>query len=379
MGTTICCAEPKGYKSNNLHLYQINRYHPKSQPFPTIEDMINPNTNLYEEPSKTTEINNSDNIDQEIPISEKETNNNFNGLNFKRKKFLQNEKGEFNLLSYDIEDERFYIFKVAFPVIKTIEGLSEVSIKSNFYLCGISSKQKNEGSYLFQVNLNSVSGNEVLKAQILINSQFQHVYPSLIIDKNEQIICVGGKGQTQCELYSSKLNKWYSLPELEEEKYKCTLCIDPKETFVYLFGGINTKNKKQQSENNMQDNDYKVLRMDLIKQLVWENLVVKYESKNFMINRYSCGAFTFKNDEDFIFLIGGEDNEHNLYGDIIRFSIHKLKFESTGAKLNYNTTFFNQNGILNDDQSYYFIDNLNQIHIIDRHDCLPMDYLNIDT
>lgn len=377
MGTAVCCAEPRGYKSNNLHLYQMNRYYSESES--TLnKDIMNPITNLYEPPLKTTETNNLEQKHLNSSLSEQESKINLSHSvpPLKRKKFLKNEKGEFNLISYDIEEERLASFKVIFPVIKTIEGLSELSIKSNFYLCGICPKQKNEGSYLFQVNLDSISGGEVLNAQILINSQYQHVYPSLIADKLGQIICVGGKGQTQCELYNSKLNKWYILPQLQEERYKCTLCIDPKDIFVYLFGGINTKNKK--NENNNQDNNYRVLRMDLIKQLVWENLVIKCDSKNIMINRYSCGSFIFKNDEDFIFLVGGEDSDHKYYGDIIRFSINKLRFESTGANLNAKTIFTQQYGILNDAQSYYFIDYLNQIHIIDRHDCLPMDYLHID-
>ena len=35
----------------------------------------------------------------------------------------------------------------------------------------------------------------------------------------------------------------------------------------------------------------------------------------------------------------------------------------------------NQYPILNDDQTCYFIDCLNQIDSIDRHDCLPINYL----
>ena len=185
-----------------------------------------------------------------------------NKNNIKRKT-LKNKNGEFQLLSYDIEHEAFSTFKIIFPIIKSIEGLSELTINNNFYLCGISPKQKNEGSYLFKINLPLINDNNELNAEILINSQNQHVYPSLIADQFGQIICVGGKNQNQCELYNSNLNKWYILPELPEERYKCTLCIDPKQIYVYLFGGVNPKNINNNNENE-QIIENSILRMDLI-------------------------------------------------------------------------------------------------------------------
>ena len=60
--------------------------------------------------------------------------------------------------------------------------------------------------------------------------------------------------------------------------------------------------------------------------------------------------------------------------NIIRYSISKETFESTGIKLQNKAKFTNQYGILKDYQTYCFIDSLNKIHNIDRHDCLPMDY-----
>ena len=120
---------------------------------------------------------------------------------------------------------------------------------------------------MFEINTNEKNENNEINAKILINSQHPHVYPSLIYDNLGQIICIGGKGQTQCELYNNILNKWFILPSLPEERYKCTLCIDPKNVYIYVFGGINTKNKNNTNKNK--DNDYAILRMHLIKQLIW--------------------------------------------------------------------------------------------------------------
>ena len=380
MGTNVCCGTSKLYQSKNTHIYQINRYYidPNNNPKDTSRTLSAISESRQDSEiimgslySKGSYIDNRTRLNSEVLKSE-DISGNENSIDnsFKRKQFLKNKNGKFQLYSYDIEEENFLKFLVTFPIIKTIEGLSELTINSNFYLCGISPKQKDEGSYLFKVDLGNNIIDDNINAQILINSQFPHVYPALISDKNGQIICVGGKGQIQCELYNCNLNKWYMLPKLPEERYKCSLCIDAKNEFLYLFGGSDFK--KNINENDIKE--FYVLKLDLIKQLVWEKIIVKNWAKNININRFLAGGFTFKNDEDFIFLIGGEDSENNFLDDIIRFSIKNSNFESTGIKLKYKAKFINQYGILSDEQTYHFIDSLNQIHTIERHDCLPMDY-----
>ena len=380
MGTNVCCGSSKLYQSKNTHIYQINRYYidPNNNPKDTSRTLSAISESRQDSEiimgslySKGSYIDNRTRLNSEVIKSEDiSVNENSIDNSFKRKQFLKNKNGKFQLYSYDIEEENFLKFLVTFPIIKTIEGLSELTINSNFYLCGISPKQKDEGSYLFKVDLGNNIIDDNINAQILINSQFPHVYPALISDKNGQIICVGGKGQIQCELYNCNLNKWYMLPKLPEERYKCSLCIDAKNEFLYLFGGSDFK--KNINENDIKE--FYVLKLDLIKQLVWEKIIVKNWAKNININRFLAGGFTFKNDEDFIFLIGGEDSENNFLDDIIRFSIKNSNFESTGIKLKYKAKFINQYGILSDEQTYHFIDSLNQIHTIERHDCLPMDY-----
>ena len=382
MGTAICCAPLKNYKSSNLHLYQINRYNSEEDNISKVANIIEPSPisesrNESEAFFGSAIIKDSTILDRlnSEPVNIN-INLNPNELKNKRKQTLRNKNGEFQLLSYDIEEEKFSKFNIIFPIIKSIEGLSELYVNQNFYLCGVSPKQKNEGSFLFKINLEGIIEDEDLNAQILINSKSPHIYPSLISDKNEQIICVGGKGQTNCELYNCNLNKWHILPNLPEERYKCNLCLEPKKVYVYLFGGISTKNKKNKSkqDNDNQDVDYKILRMDLINQLVWETILIKNDNKSLIINRFSAGCFTFKNIEDFIFIVGGEDHENKYLDSIIRYSIHKNKFESTGIKLKFRAKFMNQYGLLNEEQIYCFIDNYNQIHEISRHDCLPLDY-----
>jgi hypothetical protein len=382
MGIIACCAPSKTYVSKNMHIYQINRYYcedSSSHIFQKMQSSDNSGTRYGSEmlitpmSSRDSSIVRNTRLNTEISNRETQNNNLDSSDNSKKKQTLKNKKGTFQLFSYDVEQEESIKLKIIFPIIKSIEGLSELTIKSNFYLCGIPPKQLDEGSYLFKANLEHAFEDSEINAQILINSQQSHVYPALISDKNSQIFCVGGKGQIQCELYNCSLNKWYTLPKLPEERYKCTLCLDSKEEYIYLFGGINVK-EKNNNENIDRKAEYSVLRLNINKQLVWEKLIIKNDPKNLTINRFSSGSFNFKNDEDFIFIIGGEDSNKNCLDDVIRFSIKNLKFEPTGIKLHSKAKFINQYGILNDEQTYVFIDSLNERHTVDRHDCLPLDY-----
>ena len=352
MGVIACCQEMNSYKSLNSHIYQINRYVKY--------------TSDYQFVIRRSPLGN-------LSFLNEKPNNNKSNEN--KKQFLKNKKGEFVVLSYDVEEQYFQEFKVTFPIIKTIEGMSELNIDKKLYLCGISPKQKDEGSFLFKIDLDKkgFENEEQNIANVLINSQYSHIYPSLINDKNEKILCVGGKGQTQCELYDLNANKWHSLPQLQEERYKCTLCLDAKKEYVYLFGGINQNIDKEIKEND-NNSDIRILRMNLDRLLIWENLIIKNNQRNIIINRSSSAAFTFRYDEDFIFIVGGEDSNKNSFDNLLRFSIKNLKFEMTGIKLKNKAIFINQNGISIDEQTHCLIDNLNEIHIIERHDCLPMDY-----
>ena len=347
MGTMVCCAEMNSNNFSNSHIFQINRYYKPSQKA----------SQLLRETQKETQTS---------------TSSSDTMISSKKKQFLKNKNGEFQLLSYDVLEETLHELKIIFPIIKTIEGMSELSTDKKFFLCGISPKQKNEGSFLFQINLDIRNIlDDQIKAEMLINSQYQHIYPSLIKDNNGQIICVGGKGQNQCELYNLNSNKWFTLPQLPEERFKGTLCLDNKGDFVYLFGGYNSKKKFDEDNNNEQ---IKILRMNIVQQLIWENLIIKNTPKNLIINRFQAAAFTFRYVENLIFIAGGEDSKENQLDSIIRFSIKGLKFESTGIRLKHKSIFMNQGGTSINEQNQCLIDSQNNIHIIERHDCLPMDY-----
>ena len=94
MGAVACCNEMNSYKTENPHIYQINRY-----------------------------IKCSHKEEQILTDSQRETNTTLISNDIKTKKYkkqyLRNKNGEFMLLSYDVEEELFVEFYIKFPIIKS--------------------------------------------------------------------------------------------------------------------------------------------------------------------------------------------------------------------------------------------------------------------
>ena len=199
MGNIACCTPSKTYLSKNMHIYQINRYYNEDSPSHKFQKMNSTDisgtrygSEILITPMSSRDSSVSRNTRLNTEISNRETQNNDLDTkeNSKKKQILKSKKGSFQLLCYDIEQEENIKLKIIFPIIKSIEGLSELTIKSNFYLCGIPPKQKDEGSYLFKANLDNAFEDSEINAQILINSQHAHVYPALISDKKwSNILC----------------------------------------------------------------------------------------------------------------------------------------------------------------------------------------------
>ena len=352
----MCCAVPTNRDSINKYLFQINRYYDSSN----LEEN-NPknqrrrNTSIHIKSKNSIKEKNENDLEEDESPLPRMTTFSSNNKYISKIENLSPINGKFEIISFNINQNKTAKFYIELPIISSIEGLSEITILTDFYLCGISENKNDEGSFLIKIN-----PIKDITSQLMINSQFSHVYPSLISDKNNQIICIGGKEQVECELYSTKLERWYTLPELPEERYKCTLCIEPKKDFLYLFGGCNSKNMGIEISN--------ILRLHLIKQLKWEKINLEENSSNKLIKRISAAAFCYEEDEDDIFIIGGQNQKGKLLNDIIHFSISNLKFNNCGNKLENKCKFFNQYGFKNMDDIYMFIDSDNRIHEIDKHD-----------
>jgi hypothetical protein len=302
-------------------------------------------------------------------------NNNKNEENNKlyqinRNKYHGNKNNnKYQILSYDIEENILYKNYVKIPILASLEGISELNLNSKLYLCGSSSTNKDSSSYLFQINIQNLS------SKIMVNSKYNHYYPSLIAINNDKILCVGGKNMTRCEIYDMEIDHWSLIPELPEERYKCTLCLDYKNKFIYLFGGINTQKnkggKKVSNKNYIEKNN--ILRISIKNNSfpIWEKIFFEKKSENRLLCRISAAALFLE--DNIILILGGENEEGKCMKNISKFDTKKLRVESSKHSLEFACKFNNQSTIveyglsLDERNIFYFFDSKNNIHIINKN------------
>ena len=337
MGQLFCCRmDDDGHQLiQNQSLLQINRY---------IQN-----------------IDNDNEINKNNKFSEKESkiqNNNYN-LN----ENLISKNGKYNMIFYDINKNQSILMERKLDPIKTLEGLSELNFNNNLYLCGTSSliPEDNKGSYLFQLNPLSP------ETKILSKSKYSHYYPALISVQNKYIYCIGGKNNFHCESYCIKENKWLPLPNLSEERYLCTLCYDEFNNILYLFGGINEKNSLHGNNLPIEYKYFLRLRNDINNALNWEKIEIK--NNNILLNRISAASLIFENEEKYIYIFGGKDDQGHLLDDVIKFYTESQSFQQSNQKLDFPTEFMNQYAVKSDLNKflYAFLDKYNNPIIIDKH------------
>ena len=359
MGEVFCCRKVITFPTTNQFLFQLNRFIEKSKNSSQPDNISNNNSNGALNNSSNSENNNDDEKNKII--------------NYKKPKNLKENlispNGNYKFVFYDIIQNNTIIIEKKLEIIKTVEGLSELNFNYKLYLCGNSRLESNEGSFLFELDPYNP------KTKILVNSIYPHYYPSLIKFKNKYIYCIGGKKQIHCEAYNIDENYWQIIPNLPEERYMCTLCLDSKNDMIYLFGGINSR--KENIDKSCQiyiENNY-ILRLKKAMYMIWEKIEIKNENEQKLLKRISAGSLMFDDQQDNIYILGGENENKNYLDDIIKFNINSFNLLKTNQKLDFPTIFFNQyakkceNGYI-----YVFLDKYNKVVEIDNHDFLEWTY-----
>lgn len=284
-----------------------------------------------------------------------------NGKTGKNKENMSNKK-IVSLIMIDCEDEIIFDKEANLRVISDLKGYSQINYNNSLYLCG--SNNELISSFLLHIDLSKTSDIE-----ILINSQFPHIYPSLLVieghilgqnnNDNKQteskrlcILVVGGLKQIGCESYDISSSKWTIMPELPEERYHCTLMPNQQNTHVYLFGGFDI-----QSDSNAST----ILRLNISVPLVWEKLLIKENAE--LLSRNSCACIFNKSNNTFI-VIGGVNNAKEISDQIIEFDPIKRSANQLGTKLHFKAKFKNQSGYEISPNEYSLIDSNGSLHKI---------------
>ena len=158
----------------------------------------------------------------------------------------------------------------------------------------------------------------------MINAQHSHVYPSMIHVPNNSILVIGGKRQEKCEQFDINNSKWKYLPELPEERYHCSLIMDTKKKYVYLFGGF-CHNKEDSKNCN------EILRLNIENMMIWEKILVVQGKE--LLERNSCGVVCNSDKKNIVYILGGKDNSKELTNSIIECDIKKRTAKKMAAKL----------------------------------------------
>lgn len=255
---------------------------------------------------------------------------------------------EIELLILDTERDKIITNKIELRVIKNLKGLSEINYKNSLFLIGSDDDQQEHGSYNFR--LTNVKPDQT-NFEILINSQFSHISPSLCYIGDETILVVGGKGQTACESYDTEFSRWDVLPNLPEERFHCTLVVDSAKKYVYLFGGFCKAKEKICGS---------VYRLHIHKQLSWEKITLGDKRTYELLNRSSCAGITIPH-HDYIYLLGGKNAETAETDQIIRFDPINFKAIELSLKLKEPAKFINQTGSFISDTFFVFFNTRNDV------------------
>lgn len=368
MGQFACCRKSLTFSPKNKFLCQIIRFKHKKDNN-GMNDINNNNCFLNISSCSDNSNNNINNINDEKIGNDSINDDKPNHL----KENLLPNKGKYKLLFYDITLNNTLIIERKLEIVKSLEGLSELNLEQKLYLCGNSRLEDNEGSFLFELDpLNP-------KTKILVNSIYGHYYPSLISFENKCIYCIGGKNQIHCEKYNIEKNCWLALPNLPEERYMSTICFDSNNSSLYLFGGINSK--KQNINETLYIENNNILRLKKQINLIWEKIEIKTESEKKLLKRISAGSLVFNDQEDNIYILGGESEQKYFLNDIIKFNIKTFSFSDTNKKLEFPTIFFNQypKKCQGNNFIYVFFDKFNNIIKIDKHDFVEYSYDILNT
>ena len=326
MGNIKCCVEEKVNLDDNKKLFQIDRL---------------------------KETNTNKDKDNNLSNKEEDSNND-----------ITLSHGQYQLLSYDVEENTLMKYIIKIPIITSLNGLSELNLNSKLYLCGTPSTSQDASSYLFQITLQS------LNAKIMVSSQYGHYYPSLISINSNKLLCIGGKKQRQCELYDITINHWTLFPELPEERYKCTLCFDYRNKVLYLFGGINSK--KNSLNTNFIEKENILMINTKNYYYSWEKIFIESKFENKLLTRISSASLLLN--ENTIIIIGGENESGKLLKNIITFNTKNNSLSMALKYLDFPSKFINQSTIIENNEegnnTIYFFDSKNNVLNINKQQFL---------
>ncbi len=271
-------------------------------------------------------------------------------MQFKKSNDTSNDQKN-TICLYDVEYRENFDLELNFFLINKIDGLGQINFNNNLFLCGSPKNTVNIGSYLIKYDPKKVSTNSTA---ILINSIYNHYFPTIIGFKSDYLLVIGGEENIKCECYNLQINKWKMIPDLPEERYKCNAIFDDDNDTVYLFGGYDSFTR-----NNRES----ILKLNLKSLVQWEYFIIKKSNNLLARNSFALINSTKNN----IMILGGFGNNNVKLDNIIELDLVTFKINISKKKLSKSSSFIQTGGLDLNKSTYFLFDDEFQIHIISNN------------
>jgi hypothetical protein len=242
---------------------------------------------------------------------------------------------------------------IAFRILTDQKGLAQLNLNDTIYFCGSKYNDFYSGAYFFKYEPNVTGSN----LNFLINSKNYHYFPTLIFAKNEFIIVIGGLESTSCEIYSIFSHIWKTLPDLPDERYKCSAYSDNSTDHVYLFGGYNSYKKVNYGS---------ILKLNLKQNVLWESFYVNSDTN--LLSKNSTAIMKINNT---VYILGGEDNNNCKTDEIIEFNLNSRRALLSKNSLCKPSSFLQVSGVDLGKNVFYIFDDEFFIHKFSKNELSP--------
>lgn len=259
-----------------------------------------------------------------------------------------NQNSKFSIFIYDIENKKGTESPLELRIFQSMEGLTDLKVNNSYYLCGNPNPEDIGSSFFIRIEHTK----KPITSSILISTINHHYNPAMLGVKNTQILVIGGKGQKSCECYSIVSEKWKQLPNLPDERYKCSLCFDKQNEDVYLFGGYNGERKKMSQI---------ILRINAKYYVQWDTIILQEHNGRYIERLSPC---LWVKDNGTICILGGKNQEDQSINTLVEINIKKkncklIRELNDNVSIEYST--FEESG-----NYFYFFDNFFNIKRINK-------------
>jgi hypothetical protein len=127
-----------------------------------------------------------------------------------------------------------------------------------------------------------------------------------------KVYCVGGWSNSfvkRCDAYDIAQNRWYPMPDLNQEREGISLCVVADE-WLFAFGSVATRGQRFKCNKGVWTYSYERIRLceTFSRDAKWEVVEIKGEIKGEQPSFKHMGCFCHYSNRDLVLIFGGGAN-----------------------------------------------------------------------